>query len=359
MMDHIKQAEVAIGEHSSDDWQIQPRGFPQQLETDAPALADFLSDSLYVEKAKQFEHADQLAVAYQSQYKKRAQNMSIGIFIAAVATALLSIIATDPLTAMATMKPDFFPKLDKDCIQYVKDGIQLVNKIISLIAGLVIFVASGWYIFNSQMISQLKLYEQWMENRAKAETARLLYFKEAAQNLINEQTENKQLLHEFCSFFRRYQLQVQQTYYQGRSQQHAISLSKTVKIGAIAAVIVTAFSGSSGFAGFFDQKLLAFAALGTIGVALTALASRRESINQDERNSMRYRITANILGKVAEKYSSVQKALANGKDPIILLHFVDAVHEQLSLEHRQWTEDAAEINTAFAELAAAEKTNPE
>ncbi len=38
---------------------------------------------------------------------------------------------------------------------------------------------------------------------------------------------------------------------------------------------------------------------------------------------------------------------------------VDAVHEQLSLEHRQWTEDAAEINTAFAELAAAEKTNPE
>jgi hypothetical protein len=350
MTDHIKQAEVAIGEHSSDDWQIQPRGFPRQLETDAPALADFLSDSLYVEKAKQFEHADQLAVDYQSQYKKRAQNMSIGIFIAALATALLSIIATDPLTAMATMRPDFFPKLDKD-------GIQLVNKIISLISGLVIFVASGWYIFNSQMISQLKLYEQWMENRAKAETARLLYFKEAAQNLIHEQTENKQLLHEFCSFFRRYQLQVQQTYYQGRSQQHARSLSRTVTISAIAAVIVTAFSGTSGFLGGIDQKFLGFAALGTIGIALTALASRRESINQDERNSMRYRITANVLAKVAEIYSTVQKALANDQDPIILLHFVDAVHEQLSLEHRQWTEDAAEINTAFAQLTAIEKNN--
>jgi hypothetical protein len=69
MTDHIKQAEVAIGEHSRDDWQIQPRGFPQQLETDAPALADFLLDSLYVEKTKQFEHADQLAVAHQFQHK--------------------------------------------------------------------------------------------------------------------------------------------------------------------------------------------------------------------------------------------------------------------------------------------------
>jgi hypothetical protein len=346
MTDHIKQAEVAIGEHSSDDWKIQPRGFPQQLETDAPALADFLSDSLYVEKAKQFEHADQLAVDYQSQYKKRAQNMSFGIFVAALATALLSIIAADPIDAIK-------PYLSVESVLLLVS----VNKIISLIAGLVIFAASGWFIFNSQIISQLKLYDNWMENRAKAETARLLYFKEAAQNLIHEQTENKQLLHEFCSFFRRYQLQVQQTYYQGRSQQHAISLSRTARISAIAAVIVTAFSGTSGFAEFINPELISFAALGTIGIALTALASRRESINQDERNSMRYRITANVLGKIAEKYSSVQKALANGQDPVILLHFVDAVHEQLSLEHRQWTEDAAEINTAFAQLTATEKNN--
>jgi hypothetical protein len=340
MTNEIKQAEAAIGEHSGDDWQIQPRSFPQQLEADTPQLAEFLSDSLYVEKARQFENSDQLAVDYQSRYKKRAKHMSIGIFVGAVATALLSLIAADPLAAI-------WPDLNID---------DSVNEIVSLITGVVIFVASGTFIFNSQMISQLKLYENWMENRAKAETARLLYFKEAAQNLINEQAENKALLHEFCSFFRRYQLQVQQTYYQGRSQQHAISLSKTVKIGAIAAVIVTAFSGSSGFAGFFDQELLAFAALGTIGIALTALASRRESINQDERNSMRYKITADVLDKIAEKYSSVQKALANGLDPIILLHFVDAVHEQLSLEHRQWTEDAAELNTAFSELTAAEET---
>jgi len=366
MTDHIKRAEVAIGEHSSDDWQIQPRHFPQQLEADTPQLADFLSDSLYVEKAKQFEHTDQLAVDYQSHYKKRAKNMSIGIFVTAAATALLSIMAADPL-CMTSMMPDLCSKLVPDlcselvpnCIASVTPvtSVPSVTQIFSLILGLVIFVFGGWIIFNSQMISQLKLYDHWMENRAKAETARLLYFKEAAQNLINQQGENKPLLHEFCCFFRRYQLQVQQAYYEGRSQQHSISLLTTARIGAIAAVIVTAFSGSSGFAGFFEQDLISFAALGTIGVALVALASRRESVNQDERNAMRYRITANVLAKVAEKYSTVQKTLASGQDPVILLHFIDAVHEQLSLEHRQWTQDAAQINTAFAQLSTAEKNN--
>jgi hypothetical protein len=339
MMDTIQQAEDAIGEHDSNDWQIHPCEFPRQLEATTPELGKFLSDSLFVEKAKRFETADRLAVDYQTRFKQRAKNTSIAIFVAAVATAVLSILATDPLT---TMMPEL---ADPD----------IVNKSISLITGLVIFVASSVVVFNSQMISQLHLYELWMENRAKAETARLLYFKESAQNLVKDLADNKQMLHEFCCFFRRYQLQLQQTYYQGRSQQHADSLLKTAKIGAIAAVIVAAFSGSAGLAGFFDQKLISFAALGTIGVALTALASRLEAINQDERNALRYKITADILSKIAEKYTSVQKAIAAGKDPIILLHFVDAVHEQLSLEHRQWTEDAAEINTALAALSAAEE----
>jgi hypothetical protein len=61
--------------------------------------------------------------------------------------------------------------------------------------------------------------------------------------------------------------------------------------------------------------LISFAAIGTIGVALTALASRRESINQDERNSIRYKITANVLAKVAEKYSTEQKRSNNAGKP--------------------------------------------
>ena len=42
-----------------------------------------------------------------------------------------------------------------------------------------------------------------------------------------------------------------------------------------------------------------------------------------------------------------EKEQANGKDPVIWVHFIYTVHEQLSLENRHWTEDAAKINTAF------------
>lgn len=330
-MEQIERAEAAIGEHQSNDWQIQPAGFPERLAADASELAGFLQDSSFTEKAKRFESADAHAVDFQARFKRRATHTSIAIFVGAAATAFLSVIPTAEAWMFGA------------------------DKYASLIAGIVVFVASGVAIFNTQLISQLKLYDQWMENRARAETARLSYFKQAAQNLISAQPENRPLLLEYCCFFRRYQLQVQQEYYSGRSQQHNDSLRTTAKISAFAAVIVAAFSGSSGLAGYFDQELISFAALGTIGVALTALASRLESINQDERNAARYKVTADVLSRVAEKYSEVQKALAAGKDPAVLLQFVDAVHEQLSLEHRQWTEDAAEINTAFSELSESVK----
>jgi hypothetical protein len=52
-----------------------------------------------VEKAKHFEYSDKLAEDYQSRYKARAQNTSIAIFVAAAATALLSIVVANPLVA--------------------------------------------------------------------------------------------------------------------------------------------------------------------------------------------------------------------------------------------------------------------
>lgn len=324
----IEEIDRLIGQQDKDDWKVQPLQFPNTLKENSPQLAAFLNDSQYVEKANRFEQCDAEAVEYQARFKQRARHVSIAIFVSAVATALLAAL---PIWA---------------------DNTSLTNIIrhISLVAGLLAFGASGIAIYNNQMIGQLKLYDQWMTQRAKAEIARLTYFNEAAHHLLKEHKENSVLLMQFCSFFKRYQLALQQNYYQGRSKQHAISLKSTAKLGAIAAVIVAASSGASGLTGFIDSNAVNFAALGTIGVALTALASRFESINQDERNASRYKITGEALSKVAEKYSSVQKALAEGRDPKVLVQFVNAVHEQISLEHRQWTEDTADISSAYSEL---------
>lgn len=338
-MEQVIEIDRKIGEQTSDDWVIQPRGFPAFLAERAPALSAFLSDSLYVEKAKRFDNADAQAVDYQKRFKTRARNISIAIFVSAVATALLTALPTlsDLLTNADASEATTSPSI----IKYMY-----------LVTGIVAAFASGVAIYNNQMIGQLKLYDQWMTSRAKAEIARLMYFKEAAAHLVAEKNDTPELLMLYCSFFKRFQLDLQQNYYTGRSKQHESSLRKTAKLGAIAAVIIAVSSGSSGLSGFGDSAFTALAALGTLGIALTALASRFESLNQDERNASRYKITAESLSKVAEKYSSVQKALAEGKQPAMLVQFVDAVHEQISLEHRQWTEDTADISTAFTELSA-------
>ena len=44
MLEMVKQAEASIGEHQSEDWSIQPRGFSEHLQNQNPDLASFLSD---------------------------------------------------------------------------------------------------------------------------------------------------------------------------------------------------------------------------------------------------------------------------------------------------------------------------
>jgi hypothetical protein len=104
--------------------------------------------------------------------------------------------------------------------------------------------------------------------------------------------------------------------------------------------------GVLGMIGAFLPDLLPFAALGTTGAAISAVASRREDLNQDERNAERYSRTADILSKIAERHDDVLAVVNAGKNPEIIIEYVDAVNDQLSLEHRQWTSDASEMSSA-------------
>ncbi len=82
----------------------------------------------------------------------------------------------------------------------------------------------------------------------------------------------------------------------------------------------------------------------------SAIASRREDLNQDERNAERYSRTADILSNIAERHDDVIVVVNEGKNPAIIIEYVDAVNDQLSLEHRQWTSDASEMSSALSAL---------
>jgi hypothetical protein len=150
--------------------------------------------------------------------------------------------------------------------------------------------------------------------------------------------------------FKRYQLDVQHLFYNTRSGDHKESLEFTSKIGAIAALFLAIGSGLLGMIGAFAPDILPIAALGTIGAAVSAIASRREDLNQDERNAERYSRTAEILSKIVERYDDVLIAVNGGKNPEIVIEYVNAVNDQLSLEHRQWTSDASEMPSALSAL---------
>ena len=154
----------------------------------------------------------------------------------------------------------------------------------------------------------------------------------------------------FMHFFKRYQVDAQHSFYTSRRNEHRSSHERTSKIGAIGGLLLALGSGLLGLIGAITPKYLPIAALGTIGAAILVVASRREELNQDVRNAERYWRVADNISKVSEKFDETLMLIINKRKPELVLDFVEAIHEQLSLEHRQWTSDANRISPAIGAL---------
>jgi hypothetical protein len=111
-------------------------------------------------------------------------------------------------------------------------------------------------------------------------------------------------------------------------------------------------AGAAGVLGVADVALTALAGLGVVGTALAAFASTREAMNQDRRNAERYARTLDALEKLKGKLGDVREAAATGPGTLVD-EFAAAVHEQLSLEHRQWRETGESSDSAAARLEKA------
>ncbi len=96
----------------------------------------------------------------------------------------------------------------------------------------------------------------------------------------------------------------------------------------------------------FSIKLTAIAALAIIAKAFVSRISNTEAINQDGRNAERYNRTAVTLKKLRNRLNEVRRQVSAGNFDI-LSEFVEAVHDQLSLEHRQWLETISQAGTAY------------
>ena len=190
-----------------------------------------------------------------------------------------------------------------------------------------------------------------MSQRAFAETARLNYFNTVvnasppSSDVGSFQVELLKL-----EYFRRFQLDVQRAYYKKRGKQHQEEAFRTLSISGWAIGGAAIATGAAGvLSGAIDTMFAAVAGLGTIFANLSSFTSMKEAVNQDRRNAERYARTSRVLEDLYKKLDDVRKAVCSaGIQP--LLDFVEAVHEQLSLEHRQWLSEMGEGKGAFAKL---------
>ena len=144
-----------------------------------------------------------------------------------------------------------------------------------------------------------ELLQQWMRNRAEAETRRLYYFDlvtgDRPQANISP-TIPLPLLQ--LEYFRRFQLDVQITFYDVRGQQHAQAASKALSLSTWALGGIALLNGLAGAFGWVDPKWAAIAGIALVAQAFASMVTNTEAVNQDRRNAERYERARCVLAKL-------------------------------------------------------------
>lgn len=323
--DVVKRAVTAIGDDRPDDYVLAPDEHARTLAEEAPALASLLRSSKVETLAEQYKRHDQEAGSAQARFKGAMMRANGAVLMTAVLAALIMVAGIfEPRFGEAFMRPPL-----------------LLLGLAALLAGA---LASMWLF----RVREGQLLDEWMSERAHAETARLAYFTTLVQEPDPTASEPPLGLLKL-EYFRRYLLDMQIAYYGQRSRQHRKSADQTLTIGGFAAALGAVASGSAGLVASFNAPWAALAAVGVLGTALAAFAATREAVNQDRRNAERYGRTLSALEILRGRLDDVRAAVLAGSQDV-LEEYVAAVQEQLSLEHREWLSGAESTRSAIGKL---------
>ena len=324
----IQLAKSLLGAGKSDDYVISPTTHAEEFKEKAPELSGILNSSAVQITASQYEREDEDAIDAQKVFKKTFYRANRTVWITAILTSLILVVGI-----LATFLPDT-----------IERGLLVALSLGSVITG----ALASRDIF---LMKQGHLLEAWMSKRALAETHRLDYFESVANEPApGGATDPSHLSLLKLEYFRRFQLDVQRAYYNKRGEQHADEAARIMSYSSWAVAGAAVATGSAGvLVGLFDAHFAAIAALGSVFTGLSTFLSMKEAIFQDRRNAERYGRTSQVLEDLYKRLDDVRNAvLKQGNGP--LNSFIEAVHEQLSLEHRQWLGDLSKARGAFHRL---------
>lgn len=324
----LKKARERLKEETPYDYLIEPTKHAAAYAEDIPELTKLLQADAVKVIAEAFETANERAVERQSKYRKYASWANRLVAMTAVLGA--------SVTAAVTLSG-----------QAGENMQNILVPVLSMLAALT--AAAAAFLLN--LLNGARYLRRWMEARAMAETERLAYFKMVTSpQKITEGTVDPGVYLLSFWYFLRHQYRVQTKYYSDRSRDCESSANRSLLLAAAAAalamlssLLVPALSATIGI------WVALFGIVTVLGTALSGYATARESMNQDQRNAERYERTGHILTKLGARIGQVEAAIGRG-NVAVLSDFVDAVHEQLSLEHRQWLEAAEGATAAVQRL---------
>ena len=325
----IEAAKEIIGQNREDDYILDPSGHAELFSVNSPEVGKILKSSDVSTTAKEFKHWDNKANYAQREFKTWSKRANWTVFLTACFSA--GLLATGVLLTIPT----------------------LGDRVVDFIVGSFAFGSVLCGAFAAVCISRIRsggLLEQWMQNRAEAETQRINYFNiivSDRQHANTSSTVPVALLQ--LEYFRRFQLDVQLAYYRVRARQHSYLSKKARSMSIWAMGGVALVNGLTGVFGIVDTKLAAIAGVALVLQAFASKVTNTEAVNQDGRNAERYERTRSVLAKLSGKLDKVRQRILEGNKEV-LSSFVEAVHEQLSLEHRQWLKATDERLSAIGKL---------
>jgi hypothetical protein len=326
----IQAAQKVIGDSREDDFRTPPTKHPDVLPSEAAALAHILRKSEIAVVARRYEAKDREAVEAQNSFKSSANKANGAVFATACSGAMIVLVGP--------WVPDSWGK-----------GVLILLGCAGIFAGA---LASMWLF----KVHEGKLLEESMGVRAATEALRVKYFElvtSAQDPATSTAGAGIPLSILQTEYFRRYQLDLQRDFFKRRRKQHKDAANKLLGLSAFAVAAGSLATGLSGFlAGALSPQWVSIAGLGAIASATSAFASTREALNQHRRNQERYARTTDALEELTTMLDGVRESAAAGNgEP--LKHFVAAVHEQLSLEHKEWLGAAESTQLSITKLEQA------
>jgi hypothetical protein len=330
MSNITERAVAAIGRDGQDaDWQLRPNEHAEGLPPDARALKRVLESEELKRLIAQFREADAAAIKAQANYKKIG---SWGLWAATIATIVgaFFLLPAEP---------------------WLNDLTRTVFSVVQLCLLGIAFGMARW-------LAMKKPFNTWMQKRAEAELARVELFNQVVRAGEVVQGDDIPLLPLKLEYFRRYQLDVQQRYYQRRGKQHEdrswrnnrlLTLSSGITILVLVLGMFSALEFLEAWGLISPDWLVPLPeflrvpqinrimlAMGVIASAFYGLGISLSLMDLDERNASRYQTTAENLEYLTNTNLAEARKAAAANDSQTVYNFVAKIQALISSEHQEW-----------------------